>query len=95
MHSFLISVINGTHLSLTDALAAAESRDGMTTEWSRGEGGAEFAMQDVKGVVFALTRLVAMKQLVSWQLLNIEEELKLKYRSDHTNVNHGIDIIDM
>lgn len=62
MHSFLISVVSGTHLSLTDALAAGESHDSTTTEWSRGEGGAEFAMQDVKGVVFAQARLVAMKQ---------------------------------
>lgn len=62
MHSIIISVVNITRLSLTDALAAAESCDGMTTERSRGEGGAEFAMQDVKGVVFAQARLVAMKQ---------------------------------
>lgn len=51
-------------------------------------------MQDVKGAAFAQTCLFFEETGAIWQLLNAEEELKLKYRSN-TSTNVVIDTIDI
>lgn len=48
-------------------------------------------MQDVKAAVFALTCLLFNETGTSWQLLNIEVELKLQsHHQSHTNINIGV-----
>lgn len=48
----------------------------------------------MKGAALALTCLFFDETGATWQLLNAEKELKLKYRSV-TSTNVGIDTIDI
>lgn len=68
----MASVVNRTRVFLT--AARVESGDGTTTQTERRRS------KDVREAAFALTCLFSDETEAIWQLLNIEAELKLKYR---------------